>query len=42
MWLGEVVGDTIFENQSDFVRGRQVLDAALVANEIVTDIRRRK
>lgn len=36
------MGDTISEYQSVFVGERQILDAVLVANEIVEDIRRIK
>ena len=37
--LNELLSDTISENQSAFIPGRQILDAALIANEAVEDIR---
>lgn len=40
--LGEVLGDTIFENQSAFIAERQILYASLIANELVEDTIRRK
>lgn len=39
--LGEILGDTISEAHCAFVGGRQLIDAALVANEVVDDLRRR-
>ena len=35
------LGDTISQNQSAFVAGRQLLDAALITNEGVDDMRKR-
>ena len=40
--LNEVLGDTISESQSTFFAGRQILDADLVANEVVDDVRKGK
>ena len=37
--LNEVLSDTISENQSAFILGRQILDVALIANEVVENIR---
>lgn len=39
MRLGDVLGDTIFENQSVLVPSRQILEACLVANELVEDLK---
>lgn len=39
--LSWVLSDTIFESRSDFVGGRQSIDAALMANEVVEDTERR-
>ena len=37
--LSEVLFNTISKNQCVFVLGRQILDAALIANEAVDDVR---
>lgn len=39
--LKEVVGETVSKNQSAFVKGRQILDGVLVANEVVEEYRAR-
>ena len=39
--LSEVLGDTILENQIALVARMQILDVALIANEVVDDIRKR-
>ena len=41
IYLSVVLGDTISENQSAFVARRQILDAALITNVVVDDIRKR-
>ena len=38
--LSVVLGDTISKNQSAFVADRQILDATLIANEVVDDMRK--
>ena len=38
--LSVVLGDIISENQSASVAGRQILDVALIANEVVDDMRK--
>ena len=40
--LQAVLGETISISQGAFVAGTQILDVALVANEVVEDYRRRK
>ncbi|XP_073059743.1 uncharacterized protein [Primulina eburnea] len=40
--LKNILGKTIAENQSAFIKGRQILDCCLIANEIVEDHRRNK
>lgn len=42
MRLGEAIRDTILEYLSAFVAGRQILDARLVANEVVEDLKGKK
>jgi len=37
-----VIGSVISDSQSAFIKGRQILDGILVANEIVDEARRRK
>ena len=37
--LSEVLSDTISENQSAFILGRQISYATLIANEVVDNIR---
>ncbi|GAU51140.1 hypothetical protein TSUD_411890 [Trifolium subterraneum] len=41
-WLRLVVGSVISETQSAFVKGRQILDGILIANEVVDEARRSK
>ena len=40
--LQMVIGSVISDSQSAFIKGRQILDGILVANEIVDEARRRK
>ena len=40
--LRSVIGSIIFDSQSAFIRGRQILDGILVANEIVDEAHRCK
>ncbi|CAL9004181.1 unnamed protein product, partial [Prunus brigantina] len=40
--LREVLGNTISQSQGAFVKKRQILDAVLVANEVVEEVRKQK
>jgi len=40
--LRSIIGSVISDNQSTFVKGRQILDGILVANEVVEDARKCK
>lgn len=40
--MSKVLGEVIAENQNVFVAGRQILDAVMVANEVVDDMVERK
>ncbi|KAM2902960.1 hypothetical protein COP2_002826 [Malus domestica] len=40
--LKEVLGSTISPNQGAFVKDRQILDAVLIANEVVEEVRQKK
>lgn len=40
--LGSIVWDIILDSQSVFVGGRQIINATLVANEVVEDVHRRE
>ena len=40
--LREVLGNTISQSQGAFVQKRQILDAVLVANEVVEEVRKQK
>ncbi|KAM0963163.1 hypothetical protein ACFX2A_022668 [Malus domestica] len=40
--LKEVLGSTISQNQGAFVKDRQILDAVLIANEVVEEVRQKK
>jgi hypothetical protein len=40
--LRNVIGKVISENQSAFVKGRQILDGILIANEMVDDAKRNR
>lgn len=40
--LSKVLASTITFDQTAFVKGRQILDAALVANEVMKDVRSHK
>ena len=33
--LKKVLGNVVYVDQNDFVRGRQILDASLIANEVI-------
>lgn len=36
-WLRKVIGEVILDSQHAFVRGCQILEAALIANEVVDE-----
>lgn len=40
--ITKVLSDTIPENQSALISNRQILDAALIANEVVNDVRSKR
>jgi len=40
--LKDVISNVIGETQTAFIRGRQILDGALIANEIVNWIKKHK
>lgn len=39
--LKEVMGNTISSSQGTFVKGKQIMDAALIANEVVEEVRQK-
>jgi len=41
-WLRMVIGSVIFESQTTFIKGRQILDGILVANDVVDEARKCK
>ena len=38
--LRQVVGSVVFESQSAFIKGKQILDGILIANEVVDEAKR--
>jgi len=40
--LREVIGDVVSDSQSAFVKGKQILDGNLIANEVVDEAKRMK